>query len=80
VVKKVYGRAGTFTVVLTVTDTAGQSATATTEVTIRVNGATSLPVTCAMPIAGHPCGIFFGPVLIPVCGPGFVAGCVVLPR
>jgi hypothetical protein len=79
VVRKVYGRAGNFKVRLTVTDAAGQTATAVTDVTIRVNGATSLPIFCAMPIAGHPCGVFFGPVIFPVCGPVGVFGCVVLP-
>lgn len=80
VVKKVYGRAGKFKVVLTVTDAAGATATGVTDVTIRVNGATSLPVFCAVPITGYPCGVFFGPVIIPVCTPSAVFGCVVLPR
>jgi hypothetical protein len=81
VVRKVYGRAGTFTVTLTVTDIAGQTATAVTDVLIRVNGATSLPVFCALPVAGHPCGVFLGPVLIPICvAPSSFTGCVVLPR
>jgi hypothetical protein len=82
VVKKVYGRAGKFTVTLTVTDPAGQSATATTTASIRVNGATSLPVTCVVPVAGNPCFFFAGPVLIPICVPvgNVLGGCVVLPR
>ena len=80
VVKKVYGHAGNFKVKLTVTDAAGQTATAVTDVTIRVNGATSLPIFCAMPIAGHPCAVFFGPVIFPVCVASVTAaGCVVLP-
>jgi hypothetical protein len=32
-----------------------------------------------MPIAGHPCGIYFGTIIFPVCGPVGVIGCVVLP-
>lgn len=82
VVKKVYGRPGVFIVTLTVTDPDGQGATASTTATVRVNGATSLPVTCVLPLAGHPCFFIRGPVLVPVCRPGvpLLNGCVVLPR
>jgi hypothetical protein len=82
VVKKAYGRGGTYTVTLTVTDGNGQSATATTTATIRPVTVTNIPVTCVVPIAGHPCFFFVGPVFIPACAPvgAIITGCVVLPR